>query len=181
METNAEVLEQELPQQEQQPEAQQPEQLLQKDNTEVKQMLSLNLYHLSMILSNLAMFASILTFVLALSGFVTVIAMAVMVMILFVFLMFATICTLGIIYMISDIGKMWTWFDKISSGGMAITNFVYKILPYVSISAFAFCLASVLALTLLNKEKKVGRIVTSSIFAVLTLIIAIFSLAGVLK
>lgn len=189
MEDNAEVLEQEsqpqeeLLQEESQPEEQQPnkELLPQKDNTVAKQMLSLNLFHLSIILSNIAMFASILTIALAFGGFVTIIATGLTVVLLFCLLFFLTVVTAGVIYLVSDIGKMWGWFEKISDSGLAITQFIYKILPFVSSIAFVTCIASLLALSLLNKEKKIGRIVTSGIFAVLTLVIAIFSFAGVFK
>lgn len=146
-----------------------------------KQLLALNLNHLSIVISNIALFASISTLVLAISGLITFFAMAVMIMLLFAFLIFATVFTLGIIYMISGVGKMWSWFEKIGNQGVAITNFIYKILPFVSAWAFASCVLAILALALINKEKKVGRIIATSIFAVLTLIISIFSFAGVLK
>ncbi|MBR4124469.1 MAG: hypothetical protein IKR12_02745 [Clostridia bacterium] len=188
MEDNAEVQEQEsqpqeeLLQEESQPEEQQPnkELLPQKDNTAAKQILSLNFFHLSILLSNLAIFASILTIALAFGGFVTIIATGLTVVLLFCLLFFLTVVTVGVIYLVSDAGKMWGWFEKISDSGLAITQFIYKILPYVSCVSFAICVVSILALTLLNKEKKVGRIVASSVFAVLTLVIAILSLMGVL-
>jgi len=188
MEDNAEVLEQEsqpqdeLLQEEPQTEKQQPSQKLlpQRDGTAVKQMLSLNFFHLSIILSNLAIFASILTIALAFGGFVTIIATGLTVVLLFCVLFFLTVATVGVIYLVSDAGKMWGWFEKISDSGLAITQFIYKILPYVSSIAFVICIVSILSLTLLNKEKKVGRIVASSVFAVLTLVIAILSLTGVL-
>ena len=189
MEDNAEVQEQEsqvqeeLLQEEPQTEKQQQsnqELLPQRDGTAAKQMLSLNFFHLSIILSNLAIFASILTVALALGGFVTIIATGFSILILYCVLFFLTVATVGVIYMVSDAGKMWGWSEKISNSGLAITQFIYKILPYVSCVSFAICVVSILALTLLNKVKKVGRIVTSSIFAVLTLVIAILSLMGVL-
>ena len=168
MENETEVLEQSKP-------------LPEKDVNANKQLFVLNLNHLSIILSNVAFFASITTFALALSGIVTIFAMFIMVMLLFAFLMFATICTLGIIYVLTGAGKMWTWFDKISEQGLAITNFIYKILPFVSTWAFVSCVIALLALSFMNKERKLGRIITTSIFAVLTLVIAVFSLAGVFK
>lgn len=188
MEDNAEVQEQEsqaleeLLQEEPQTEKQQSNQELlpQRDGTAAKQMLSLNFFHLSIILSNLAIFASILTVALAFGGFVTIIATGLTVVLLFCVLFFLTVATVGVIYLVSDAGKMWGWFEKISDSGLAITQFIYKILPYVSSIAFVICIVSILALTLLNKEKKVGRIVASSVFAVLTLVIAILSLMGVL-
>lgn len=126
-----------------------------------------------MVLNNFSNILSAMVFVIAifsiavvLSAFVLWITTIILAICLFVVLIFITLVTLGLIYMTTDVGKAWGWFDPMFNNATAITNFINRILFYMPFFDIAGIVAGFIAIFLLAKsqnEHKVAKIVWISI------------------
>ena len=99
---------------------------------------------------------------------------------LFLILFFVTIATLGLVYLTTDFGKAWGWFDPMFNNAKTITDFlakVYLVTPYLGIAALACSVVSIVLLAKGQNEHKVSKIVWLSICIAILVFCVIFEFA----
>ena len=92
-----------------------------------------------------------------------------------------SVATLGIIYLVADVGKWWGYIGKMFEGGTDIINFLskfYVTFPYVIAGSLLFSIVSIITTAKSGKFKSVGRIVVSSIMCGISAVLLIFLIAG---
>lgn len=132
------------------------------------------------ILSAFVFFVVIFSVALITSYFVLWIITMVLAIILFVILVFITVATLGLVYVTSDFGKAWGWFDPMFNNAKTITDFLAKIylfMPYLGMAALAVAVVSIVLLAKSQNEHKTAKIVWLSICIALLVFCVIFEFA----
>ena len=144
-----------------------------------KESLWMNVRHLGLILSNLAIFCAIATFVIPLSSILGFFGIAIGFLILFAISAFLTFITLGTIWTTGTIQGMWRWLQKASENQMAFAEFIIKLMPFFAIAGTLLCFASSIILQFIKQDKRKGRIITGYILGALCAILCIICFAGV--
>lgn len=143
-----------------------------------------NLRHLSFNLTNLSIVCTCFIALLFLGQIITVIVGCVAAVVLFAFLMAVTIVTLGVVYFVSDFGKLWGWFGPIINGSTTFLEIMQKVMvvvPYVSAVGILAGAGTIVCNVFCKRYRSVGRIVTVSIMMAISLTLLILYLVGVGK
>ncbi len=130
------------------------------------------------ILFSLLTAITVFSIVVVFSYFVVALISFVLALFLFIGLLIITLATLGIVYLTTDIGKAWGWFDPLMERTQAfyqVLDKIYHVLPYLDIACIALCVVSIV---LFAKNKlciSKTKIVWLSIFLVVLVACAIFA------
>ena len=151
------------------------------ENNEIykKEAVWLNCRHFGIIISNLAIFCAVMTFLIPLSTILGFLSIGVGYMILFALSVFLTLVTVGTIWTTGVIQKMWNWVQSAGENQMMFSEFIIKFLPYFAIAGALLGFASAIVLQFIKQDKRTGRIVAGYILGSLCLIICILAFAGV--
>ena len=142
------------------------------------EMLWLNIRHLGIILSNLAIFFAVLTFAIPAGTILAFLGTGMAFLVLFAFTIFSTLLTVGMVWYTGTIQKMWNWLSN-ASEKLELINNIAKLTPYIAILGAVLCFSSAIILQFVKRDKRTGRIVTGYILGTLCLIVCIIAFAGV--
>lgn len=136
----------------------------------------------SNILSNVAFAMTILSFLIAIGTIVSIFVAYFFVFIAGAVLVVISLATLGIVYLVTDMGKAWTWLGQVLNKTENLADFfnkLYAILPYSCVGGIIFSVGAIICLSFSKNEHKKSKIVWLSICLGVLLISGIVVLAAV--
>ena len=139
----------------------------------------MNLRHLGIILSNLAIFFSCVTIFIPLSNILAFFGIAMAFMLLFAFTIVSTIVTAGMVWFTDIIPTMWSWLQDSNDKVMLITK-LFELMPFTALLGALLCFSSSILLQFIKQDKRKGRIVAGYILGAICLIVCILAFAGVM-
>ena len=142
---------------------------------------SIYLDHLSVVLSNLAIFMMVVCIVGLVGQTVLFLASGIAFVFYAAMLFFITVCSLGIVLLSDGFRNAWSNLPHFMDGTMEVSKYFeafYSILPYYSIGMLLISVGSVVCITLNKLHKHPARKVVGIIAAVLSVVVFVFTVAG---
>lgn len=135
-------------------------------------------FRLGKIFFRISLTCFILLFVCSLGCVLTPLAQAMFMICLLCVMLLMIIFTLGMVFAIESkpMARMWEFFENVSQStfSISIANFLFSLLPYLSIVGISSAILSIVLLACTRTKKSVGKIVALSIFIPLMIIPLLF-------